>query len=66
MAFLHRNNMLFCGLQVLEELMDKTPSEDIVALYGTKLRCRLNLARFQLILAMCSTIHDLPEPFTGI
>lgn len=64
--FLYISNMLFCCLQVLEELVNKKLSEDIVALYGTKLTCRLHLARLQLILAMCSTIHDLAEPITGI
>ncbi|KAB5542294.1 hypothetical protein PHYPO_G00089970 [Pangasianodon hypophthalmus] len=55
-----------CNLEVLEELVNKRPGEDFMALYGTKLTCRLHLARLQLILAMCSTIHDLPEPFTEV
>lgn len=58
--------MLVCCLQVLEELVNKRLSKDIRALYSTKVICRIRLARLQLILAMCSTIHDLPEPLTGI
>ncbi|XP_053506290.1 cilia- and flagella-associated protein 54 isoform X2 [Ictalurus furcatus] len=54
------------NLEVLEELVNKKLSEDIVALYGTKLTCRLHLARLQLILAMCSTIHDLAEPISEV
>ncbi|MCJ8743369.1 hypothetical protein PDJAM_G00093150 [Pangasius djambal] len=55
-----------CNLEVLEELVNKRPGEDFMALYGTKLTCRLHLARLQLILAVCSTIHDLTEPFTEV
>ncbi|XP_060759219.1 cilia- and flagella-associated protein 54 [Neoarius graeffei] len=53
-----------CNLEVLEELVNKRLSKDIRALYSTKVICRIRLARLQLILAMCSTIHDLPEPLT--
>ncbi|XP_047660100.1 cilia- and flagella-associated protein 54 isoform X2 [Tachysurus fulvidraco] len=55
-----------CNLEVLEELVNKRLSEDIMALYGTKLTCQLHLARLQLILAICSTIHYLPEPLSDI
>ncbi|KAK3544197.1 hypothetical protein QTP86_008341 [Hemibagrus guttatus] len=55
-----------CNLEVLEELVNKRLSEDIAALYGTKLTCQLHLARLQLILAMCSTIYELPEPFSDL
>lgn len=58
--------MLFCCLQVLKELVNKSPMKDIIALYGNKLTCRIHLARIQLILAMCNTITDLPEPCAGI
>ncbi|XP_007232340.4 cilia- and flagella-associated protein 54 isoform X1 [Astyanax mexicanus] len=50
------------NLQVLKEVVNKRPSEDVMALYGSKLTHRLFLARIQLITALCSTIHDLPEP----
>ncbi|GAA6097241.1 cilia- and flagella-associated protein 54 isoform X3 [Tachysurus ichikawai] len=54
------------NLEVLEELVNKRLSEDIMALYGTKLTCQFHLARLQLILAICSTIHYLPEPLSDI
>ncbi|KAF7693959.1 hypothetical protein HF521_007712 [Silurus meridionalis] len=53
-----------CNLEVLEELVNKKITEEIMAFYSTKLTCRLHIARLQLILAMCRTMHDLPEPFT--
>ncbi|KAM9468321.1 cilia- and flagella-associated protein 54-like [Clarias gariepinus] len=55
-----------CNLQVLEELLNKRLSKDIMALYANKLTCRLHLARLQLIVAMSSTIHGLPDPVTEV
>ncbi|XP_066523856.1 cilia- and flagella-associated protein 54 isoform X2 [Hoplias malabaricus] len=52
------------NLQVLKELMNERPSEEVMALYGSKLTGHLFLARIQLITAMCSTIYDLPEPLS--
>ncbi|KAI4876053.1 hypothetical protein NFI96_030101 [Prochilodus magdalenae] len=50
------------NLQVLEEVVNKRPSEEVMALYGNSLTCHLLLARIQLILTMCNTIYDLPDP----
>ncbi|XP_057180735.1 cilia- and flagella-associated protein 54-like [Triplophysa rosa] len=52
------------NLQVLEDVINKSPSGDIMALYGSKMTRRLLMTRVHLILAICSTIHDLPEPPT--
>nr|XP_055046418.1 cilia- and flagella-associated protein 54-like isoform X2 [Misgurnus anguillicaudatus] len=52
------------NLQVLEDVINRSPSEDIKALYGSKLTRRLLMARVHLILTICSTIHNLPEPLT--
>ncbi|XP_073695305.1 cilia- and flagella-associated protein 54 [Garra rufa] len=52
------------NLQVLDEVVNSRPSKDITALYGSRLTRRLLQARVHLILAICSTIHDLPEPPT--
>ncbi|KTG47578.1 hypothetical protein cypCar_00019462 [Cyprinus carpio] len=49
---------------VLDEVVSRRPSKDIMALYGSRLTRRLLMARVHLILAICSTIHDLPEPLT--
>ncbi|XP_035384159.1 cilia- and flagella-associated protein 54 isoform X3 [Electrophorus electricus] len=57
----HKPLMDVCNLQVLEEVVNKRPSVDVLALYGPILTHRLLLAKIQLISAMCSTIHDLPE-----
>ncbi|KAF5908404.1 cilia- and flagella-associated protein 54 [Clarias magur] len=61
-----RPHMDPCNLQVLEELVNKSLSKDIMALYATKLTSHLHLARLQLIVAMGSTIHGLPEPVTEV
>lgn len=47
--------------QVMEEVVNRRPCKDIEALYGSKLTRHLLMARVNLILAICSTIHDLPE-----
>ncbi|XP_026065483.1 cilia- and flagella-associated protein 54 isoform X3 [Carassius auratus] len=52
------------NLQVLDEVVSRRPSKDIMALYGSRLTRRILMARVHLILAICSTIHDLPEPLT--
>ncbi|KAA0721041.1 Cilia- and flagella-associated protein 54 [Triplophysa tibetana] len=52
------------NLQVLEGVVNKSPSGDIMALYGSKLTKRLLMTRVHLILAICSTIQNLPEPPT--
>ncbi|XP_058629752.1 cilia- and flagella-associated protein 54-like isoform X3 [Onychostoma macrolepis] len=52
------------NLRVMEEVVNRRPCKDIVALYGSKLTRQLLMARVHLILAVCSTIHDLPEPLT--
>ncbi|KAG1953321.1 cilia- and flagella-associated protein [Pimephales promelas] len=50
------------NLQVLEELVNRRPSKDIMAIYGSTFTTWLLMARVHLILAICSTIQDLPEP----
>ncbi|KAK7149598.1 hypothetical protein R3I94_009044 [Phoxinus phoxinus] len=50
------------NLQVLEEVVNRRPSKDIMAVYGSRFTTWLLMARVQLILAICSTIQDLPEP----
>ncbi|XP_043093869.1 cilia- and flagella-associated protein 54 [Puntigrus tetrazona] len=50
------------NLLVLEDFFNRRPSKDIMDLYGSKLTRQLLMARVHLILAVCSTIHDLPEP----
>lgn len=45
----------------MEEVVNRRPCKDIEALYGSKLTRHLLMARVNLILAICSTIHDLPE-----
>ncbi|XP_016134498.1 cilia- and flagella-associated protein 54 [Sinocyclocheilus grahami] len=52
------------NLRVMEEVVNRRPCKDIVALYGSRLTRQLLMARANLILAICSTIHDLPEPLT--
>nr|XP_021330926.1 cilia- and flagella-associated protein 54 isoform X1 [Danio rerio] len=49
------------NLQVLEDTVNKRPSTDIIALYGSRLTKQLLMAKVHLILAICSTIHDLPN-----
>lgn len=56
---------MFSSHQVIEDVVNRRPSEDVMALYGTKQIYRLFLAKIQLILAMCSTIYDLPEPLSA-
>ncbi len=48
----------------MEEVVNRRPCKDIVTLYGSKLTKQLLMSRVNLILAVCSTIHDLPEPLT--
>ncbi|KAJ7996134.1 hypothetical protein DPEC_G00233920 [Dallia pectoralis] len=50
------------NLQALEDLVNRHPSSDTSSLYGSRLGWRLTLARVQLILALGSTIHTMPEP----
>ncbi|XP_072554805.1 cilia- and flagella-associated protein 54 isoform X3 [Paramormyrops kingsleyae] len=50
-----------CNLQAVEELVNRGMSSDISLLFGPKLTRRLCLAKAQLILALCSSIHSLPE-----
>ncbi|XP_048011696.1 cilia- and flagella-associated protein 54 isoform X3 [Megalobrama amblycephala] len=50
------------NLQALEEVVNRRPSKDIMALYGSRLTRWILMARVHLILAICSTIQDLPEP----
>ncbi|KTF82406.1 hypothetical protein cypCar_00001731 [Cyprinus carpio] len=45
----------------MEEVVNRRPCKDIEALYGSKLTRHLLMARVNLILAICSTIHDLPD-----
>ncbi|XP_036433426.1 cilia- and flagella-associated protein 54 [Colossoma macropomum] len=53
------------NLEALEEVVNRRPSGEIMALYGNSLTCHLLLARLQLIVAMCNTIYDLPEPLSS-
>ncbi|XP_048861008.1 cilia- and flagella-associated protein 54 isoform X2 [Brienomyrus brachyistius] len=50
-----------CNLQAVEELVNRGMSSDMSLLFGPKLTRRLCLAKAQLILALCSSIHSLPE-----
>ncbi|XP_051544314.1 cilia- and flagella-associated protein 54 [Myxocyprinus asiaticus] len=52
------------NLQVLEDVVNRSPKGDIMSLYGSRLTRQLLMARVHLILTICSTIHDLPEPLT--
>ncbi|XP_051974973.1 cilia- and flagella-associated protein 54 [Xyrauchen texanus] len=52
------------NLQVLEDVVNRSPNGDIMSLYGSRLTRRLLMARVHLILTICKTIHDLPEPLT--
>ncbi|KAK2892722.1 hypothetical protein Q8A67_012710 [Cirrhinus molitorella] len=63
--FTERNPLLNpSNLEVLDEVVSSRPSKDTIALYGSRLTMRLLMARVHLILAVCSTIHDLSEPLT--
>lgn len=52
-------------VQALEELVNSDFPPDIHVLYGSTLCLRYNLARIQLILALCSTIHGTELPAAG-
>ncbi|XP_017572344.1 cilia- and flagella-associated protein 54 [Pygocentrus nattereri] len=52
------------NLEALEEVVNRRPSGEIMALYGNSLTCHLLLARIQLIVVICNTIYDLPEPLS--
>lgn len=56
-----------CGacVQALEELGNGDFSPDTRILYGSTLCLRYNLARVQLILGLCDTIHDTVPPVAG-
>ncbi|XP_028811328.1 cilia- and flagella-associated protein 54 isoform X2 [Denticeps clupeoides] len=49
------------NLQSLEDLVKRKVTSDIRVLYGPKLCLRLLLAQAQLILALCKTVHNLPD-----
>ncbi|KAL0993745.1 hypothetical protein UPYG_G00113070 [Umbra pygmaea] len=50
------------NMQALEDLLTHRLSSEAKVLYGSRLSRHLTLARVQLILALSSTIHSLPEP----
>lgn len=56
--------MLAC-VQALEELVNSDFAPDIYMLYGSTLCLRYSLARTQLILALCNTIHGTVPPVAG-
>ncbi|KAJ8367752.1 hypothetical protein AAFF_G00310910 [Aldrovandia affinis] len=50
------------NLQAVQELVSSRPGSDLCALYGPRALSRLAVARVQLILALCRSIHPLPQP----
>uniref|UniRef100_W5NE45 Cilia- and flagella-associated protein 54-like n=1 Tax=Lepisosteus oculatus TaxID=7918 RepID=W5NE45_LEPOC len=49
------------NLQTLEDLVNKSLSSEVAALFGSQLVMRLTLAKTKLIVALCDTINSFPE-----
>ncbi|XP_066561432.1 cilia- and flagella-associated protein 54 isoform X1 [Amia ocellicauda] len=49
------------NLQTLEELVNRPLTPELSALYGPRLVKRLTLAKTQLVIALCDTVHGYPE-----
>ncbi|MBN3311738.1 CFA54 protein, partial [Atractosteus spatula] len=49
------------NLQTLEDLVNKSLSSEVAALFGSQLVMRLTLAKTKLIVALCNTINSFPE-----
>ncbi|XP_071001157.1 cilia- and flagella-associated protein 54-like, partial [Oncorhynchus clarkii lewisi] len=60
--FTNKSLMDSANIQALEDLVNRRLGTEASVLYGSRLSRRLTLARVQLILALSSTIHSLPEP----
>ncbi|MBN3301882.1 CFA54 protein, partial [Amia calva] len=55
------------NLQTLEELVNRPLTPELSALYGPRLVKRLTLAKTQLVIALCDTVHGYPEsPAQGV
>ncbi|XP_029555216.1 uncharacterized protein LOC115153781 [Salmo trutta] len=62
LQFCSHNCLSVSYIQALEDLVNRRLGTEASVLYGSILSRRLTLARVQLILALSSTIHSLPEP----
>ncbi|XP_042355674.1 cilia- and flagella-associated protein 54-like [Plectropomus leopardus] len=62
MKTFYSNKSLLDNSEALEELVNCDFAAGIRTLYGSTLCLRFNLARVQLILALCNTVHDPPVP----